>query len=259
MKRYFACLLGLLFMWIIAGDAFADHTDFDSLGLQATTTDTYILQAKDRNGVSRFYLDLNGNEYGYDSSGTVDTYRPSDRVVYITSGTQLSSWPGNSATGGQSYFQTEPGKTYIVDLYKIANSVNASGTSIFDHVNFIGVSAILSNSELYVGPAYNTTVGIVCTGATGYLDMGSGVTVVEVWTYPGTIAGLTAYGKNASYYAPAFRSGNTPQSMSGAVYNGANAYVAGGSRWVINKLGDFATFGLGGLSAVSVYPIQNKP
>lgn len=183
----------------------------------------------------------------YDGDGNLDTYVPADRVVYIDRATQLSTWGG--ATSGQSYYQCEPGKTYVVDPYMISVSgvTSGNGISAFTKAPFTGVSLILPNAKLYSGPAYDTTVLVATIGATGYLVNVSGNTIVQVWPYPGTVAGLTAYGKEAATYGNAYRAGCTPQTMHS--YYSVNGTVtherqgSGVSYYELNKQGESAVFG----------------
>jgi len=86
--------------------------------------------------------------YSRNSDGTVDYYKPANRVVYINKASQLTTWSGQAATAGQSYFQTEPGKIYVVDLEALYKSgvTDGNGVSAFSNVVFSGVSAILPDA-----------------------------------------------------------------------------------------------------------------
>lgn len=200
----------------------------------------------------------NSGEYrSTDLSGNVDFYVPDDRVVYITSYDQLSTLSG--AGSGQSYYQAAPGKIYLVDPYAIQESANAAlgydvgGTTPF--LAYAGISIFLVDASIYNGPAYDVTVGMVVTGATGYDHLKTGATIVTVWPFPGT-AGLTLYGASSQNYAVAYRSGNTPQTLlteytaSGTM---TNINVGSGvSHWEINLPGEMAVYGFED-SSVSVY------
>jgi hypothetical protein len=184
--------------------------------------------------------------YSRDASGNLDFYVPSDRVVYITQPSQLSTWSGQAATAGQSYYQTEPGKTYIVDPHAIASYGCApGGTTAMG--TFSGVSLILPNAAIYEGPAYDVTIMLSTTGATGYAVALTGNTAVFVWPFAGS-TGLTAYGKTPATYATSYRSACTPQTLH-TVYTtngttGTNRVASGVSYWEIDKLNENATFGL---------------
>lgn len=189
-------------------------------------------------GQTRFFITADGNLYQYDSSGTVETFNPSDRTIYINSYTQLSSWSGQQATAGQSYFQTEPGKIYWVDPYAINASIVAkagNGAS-----TFAGVSAILPDASTYSGPAYDVTVGVLTSGTTGYANQITGVTIVYVYPYPGS--GTTWYGAQGK---------RAPQTLLTEYSTTTLELNAGASYWELNRLGENATFGLydGGVSA----------
>jgi len=183
-----------------------------------------------------------------DSSGNVDAYVPADRVVYITTPSQLSTWTGQAATAGQSYFQCSPSTTYVIDPHAIATYGCApGGTTAMG--TFSGVSAILPDASTYSGPAYDVTVILATTGATGYAVALTGCTGVEVWPYPGT--GATSYNADAT---------TTPQTLA-TIYttNGTTSthdVTSGVSYWEIDRLNENATFGLED-SSVSAF-VKNR-
>lgn len=202
----------------------------------------------DTSGQTRFFVDGSGNITAYNSSGGVESYSPSSRTVYIDSTDDLSTLSGQASTAGQSYFQTEPGKTYIVDPHAIATTGCApGGTSAMGTGTFSAVSAFLPDASTYEGPAYDVRIVFATIGATGYAVALTGSTGVQVWPFPGT-TGLTAYGLPADQYDTAYRSANTPQTLA-TVYSangtlGTHRVASGVSYWEIDKLNESATFGL---------------
>lgn len=198
-----------------------------------------------------------GTFMGTDSSGTVDTYVPGDRVVLIDSYDDLSTWSG--AGSGQSYFQCSPGRTYLVDPYAIVATANGlggapGGVTIIQ--GFSGVSAILPDAATWSGPAYDVTIAVAVTGNTGFDHMKTGGTNVQVWPYPGS--GATTYYANAT---------ESPQSMlvtfpgyvadsgTSRYYYTTYRLTSGGSNWELNMPMEAITFRLDD-SSVSAYPVN---
>ena len=256
MKRFLICVALCLFVFGFVGTGYAAEraTKFNALQIDRTKSDDYrgvdTFRVNDQAGTSIWRLDKTGNLSIIDSSGVTDTYIPRDRVVYITSYSQLSTWSG--AAAGQSYFQCEPGKTYIVDPHAIVVSNNvagggAPGGTSAAMLAFSGVSAILPDSSVYDGPAYDVTTLLATTGASGYAVAMTGSTGIQVWPFQGN-AGLTAYGKSPAFYATSYRSSNTPYTMATlyTTLGSVSTYrvAPGVSYWEVDRLGEQATFGL---------------
>lgn len=200
--------------------------------------------------------------YSRDGSGNMETYLPPDRVYVIDNQSELSTLSG--AAAGQSYYQLDPGKTYVIDPYAILESMNTAlgydegGTSAWP--DFAGISVYLPDASTYSGPAYDTQVIMAVTGNTGWPHLNSGGTVIQVWPFPGT-AGISAYGIGAENYAVSYRSGCTPQTLQTEyTTNGTTsttAMASGVSYWEINKPGENAVFALED-SSVSAYVKRKK-
>lgn len=160
-------------------------------------------------------------------------------AVIIDNKAKLSTWSG-TATAGQSYFQTEPGKRYIVDLY----AIKASGMT----GSFSGVTAVLPNAALY--PESVVKIEMAITGATGYPQwaaQAAGVTALVVVPYPGT--GTTYYGMSAP-----------PQTMRSYRLIAGEApgnlgMASGATFWSLDFPGESAAFALA-KSSVSAYPLS---
>ena len=201
---------------------------------------------------------------------TVETYIPANRVVRINKASQLSSWSKQAGTAGMSIYQMSPGITYLVDLQAIYLSgvTDGHGVSAFNVAAWSGVSFFLPDAATYSGPAYDVTIGIISgssvyNGASTYAGTVaiSGATTVQVWPYPG-MAGLTAYHLTPVSYASAYRSGCTPQALlTEYTTNGATStygVASGASYWELNRVGEFATFGLENQSGVSAFVRSKK-
>lgn len=195
----------------------------------------------------------NGTIQQVNSSGTTDFYSPANKVVYITSATQLSTW-GNAAAG-QSYYQTEPGKTYLVDPWALAHSlVSAGGVSAFEHATFSGVTLVLPDASKFHGPAYDVTVGVVCDNDAGASALLTGATPVLVYPFGGSPgAGLTKYGYAATGPSQTMLQERTLNGVPNVVLQ----VTSGGSYWELNRLGEHAVFGLED-SAVSAFVRSKK-
>jgi hypothetical protein len=182
---------------------------------------------------TRLFVDGSGNMTIYDSSGTVDRYEPSDKVIYITSKTQLSTWTG--AASGSSYYQTEPGKIHIIDPTAINSTGMGAGT-------FSGVTLVLPDAGTYSGPAYDVEIQwLSLSGET------SGSTTIIVHPYPGS--GTTYYGRGL---------GNKPQTLH-TIYGlygeiRTNTIASGLSYWEVDRPGESVVFRLynGGTSATPI-------
>lgn len=256
MKRFLVLASLLLFVFgsVSIVQAADGSTKFNAIEINRTKADDYrgldTVQVKTSSGVSIFSMDSSGNIYIHDSDGTIDEYIPRDKVVYINSVSQLSTWAGQAATAGQSIYQLSPGVTHLFDLEAIAHSgaaAAAGGTTAFGAGSvFSGVSAIAPDASVYSGPAYDFSVGVICDDANDLTSALSGVTLLTVWPYPGS--GATSYNANAT---------TSPQSIH-VIYTtngttGTNTVTSGASCWELNKPSELITFGLedGG---VSVFP-----
>lgn len=192
----------------------------------------------DADGVTRYYVNGSGDLAMYDASSNRDTYIPSDKIVIIDTLAELSTWSG--AEAGSSYFQTDVGKTYFVDFEAIRTESKGTTTGVTTSP-WSGVSAILplANSTSNLG---TVTIGIICSGSTGYAPMMAGVTTVQVW--PATLAGATRFGEpsvgnqNMMYHS----SSSTPF----YVGSSTNTYDVG-----INYLNESITWRLFNNSSVS--------
>uniref|UniRef100_A0A6M3IG56 Uncharacterized protein n=1 Tax=viral metagenome TaxID=1070528 RepID=A0A6M3IG56_9ZZZZ len=142
----------------------------------------------DNAGTRRLFIEDDGDMYFMDASGVTDNYLPSDKIVIIDTLAELSTWTGISTDGSGSYFQTEAGKTYIVDMFAITNDGAAQqGTTAFGASNFSAVSAML---PLATAADHMKTVTVMWA-TTSDVASGSGTTEVQVW--PAPYAGATAY------------------------------------------------------------------
>lgn len=205
----------------------------------------------DSSGVTRYYRDGSGNITIYDSSGTVDAYYPSDRVEYITSTSQLSTWSGQATTSGQSYFPTSPGKVYMVDPHAIAMTGNdqavSGGTAM--GTAFSAVTAVLPNASTYSGAAYDVEICMMATRGDSHAALTGGATTIVIHPHPG-------HSTVTQYQGPA-----TPNVQSllrvikiNGVVQGGRTVGAGVSNYEINMPGEMKRFRLynGGVSATPV-------
>jgi len=140
-------------------------------------------------GTRRFRLDYNGNMSFYDTGGVTHYSILSDSIIIIDTLAELSTY--NGAGAGSSYFQMESGKTYLVDFEAIRTDDKTALTGVTSS-SWSAVSAMLPLAD--TSSHYNTvTVGIICSGGTGYAPAMAGVTTVQVW--PALLAGGTRFGE----------------------------------------------------------------
>lgn len=161
------------------------------------------------------------------------------QATVISSASQLSSWTGQAASNGVSFFPLEAGKAYEVDLAALAHSQPGYVCS--------GVSLVMWDATEVNDQRPAVITIIPPTGSTLASDLFSGTTLVYIVPHPG-ISGATAYGAEAS----------KPQTMQGD-YQDANgvltagAVASGASVAVLNKIGETVTVQTLNNSGVSAF------
>jgi hypothetical protein len=256
--------------WIepVTGDPFAFRTGKMKIGGRGGTSgvtnafqigvngDTYWFDAS---GVTRISIDENGNVVTFDSGGVTTQVLPSDSVVLIDNVNDLSTW-GARAPAGASYFQTEPGKTYIVDFVAIIGTGDFP-TSGVSRVPWSGVSAILPDASQGDGSTVKFIIGATSSGnvaGTAYAPMlTGGTTTLQIWSYPGR--GVTDYSLSVdgTYDGSPQNAARITMNMSqgglGAVVELPAISTTGVSVYELDQLGESLTVRLDS-GAVSAYP-----
>ena len=172
------------------------------------------------------------------SNSAVSNFTSTPDIVIIDTLAELNTWSG--AAAGASYFQMEAGKTYLVDFEAIRTESKGTTTGV-TMIPWSAVSAMapIANSTTN---EMTFTVGIICSGTSGYAPAMAGVTTVQVW--PAPLAGATRFGEpsvgnqNMVYHS----SSSTPF----YVGSSTNTYDVG-----INYLNESITWRLFNNSAVS--------
>jgi len=243
------CLVGLL----VLPDVYAgDFTRHSSLDIKRTRNDDQSdrdsLRITSQSGASVYFrVKKDGSFYLYDSDGATVYARPANNVVYIDSYADLSTWDSPLAAigteAGQSYFQTEAGKTYVVDPHAIYLSGNFD-VAVFSAVSAIMPLAAATNNHL------DATIMIASTGATGYILAEAGVTAVQIW--PSPLAGATRFGEPSV----------GQQNMIYHADSSATAYAVGSSTntydQYLDVLGESVTYRMYNNSAVSAQIVDQN-
>lgn len=246
MKKFITLILSLFLVGLVAMPVIAgDYSRFNATEIKRTRGDKQegrdTFRAKDDAGVVRFKVQPDGSIILLNSSGVTTTNFPSTPVILIDSVDDLSTWPG--AAAGSSYFQTEAGRTYIVDPIAIVSTGTAPGSGV-STVAFSGVSAIL---PLVTTGNDHGTVTIVYGRASSGTSTSPIPFEVQVW--PAPLAGATRWGYQTI--------GN--QNIAGQTTSGTSTVAISattGSR-NINEIGKKATFMLFYNSAVSAQLLNN--
>jgi hypothetical protein len=171
-------------------------------------------------------------------------------ATVINSRLQLSTWSGQAAVSGQSYYQLEAGKRYIVDW----PALYASGYGpITTGVTLMLPDATAANDEATVSVEL-----VALTEYTNWAAQASGTSVVYVVPYSQALASASATtGYNwydnrtqtLQVYTLAWGSGTTP-------ILSAKALTKGGRFTILDSPGENATFGLKYNSMTSAYVIN---
>lgn len=171
-------------------------------------------------------------------------------ATVINSYSQLSSWTGQAATNGVSWYQLEAGKVYEIDLAALAHSQVGY---VCSGVTLLAWDASSTNDQR---PA---TITVLPPSGSRLASEISGATPIYVMPFPGT-SGLTSYGKSAENYAEVYRSACTPQTLQGdkeAVANDGmlmtGDVISGNSVMVLNKIGESLAMQTRYNSAVSAF------
>jgi len=174
------------------------------------------------------------------TGSSVSNFVSTPPIVNIDDLSDLSTWSG--AASGSSYFQTEAGKTYIVDPQAIFDSVKTAGTGVTEVQGWSGVTAHL---PLATATNSNQTVTIMWA-TTGSLAGGSGSTTVQVW--PAPLAGATMFRGSGAIGS---------QNSSGQATSGSSVVAVGvvGS-YNIDAYGETGTWMLFYNSAVSAQMVD---
>lgn len=117
-------------------------------------------------------------------------------IVYIDSWEDLSTW--ENAGSGQSYFQMEAGKTYVVDTHAIYTSngmPDACGSCTTGFSAGIVFSGVSAHAPLATAGTTEKSFKIeyATTGSTGYVLTG----VTPVYVYGAPSSGVTDFGYTA--------------------------------------------------------------
>ena len=165
-----------------------------------------------------------------------------DDVVYIDNVSDLSTWSG--AAAGSSYFQTEAGKTYIVDV----QSIVTSGTAPTSGVSTQAFSAVSAMLPLATTTSTKKFVQIVLA------QVGSGTSAApipftcEIW--PAVPTGTTMFRGSGAL--------KTSQNMLGAAA-GVTPYTVGVTGYHnLNDIGESMKYGLVYNAAVSAYVLNGQ-
>lgn len=217
------------------------------------TAGNRILEASASGVIVDKSLSVNGTNLLVTAATKVTEFSRPATVINSTS--QLSTWTGQAAINGVSWYQLEPGKVYEVDIAALAHSQTGYICS--------GVTLLMWDATALNDQRPSTITIIPPTGSTPASDV-SGTTIVYVMPNPG-MTGLTAYGIPAQNYAVAYRSACTPQSLQGdkeAVANDgvltAGAVVSGTSIMVLNKIGESLTMQTRNNTGISAFVVAHS-
>lgn len=237
-----------LVLFLYGGIAIAgDYTRHNALEIRRTVgdnqegRDSFRINDGTSSGNSMFRIDENGNVFILSSEGNITWALYREPIVLIDSYTDLSTW--DNAGSGQSYFQMEAGKTYLVDPQAIYESgADPAGATGFASTVFSAVSAML---PLATATNNRLTTTVMWT-TSGSLAGGSGSTEVQVWEAPSS--GSTVFRGQ----------GSTSQNMTAMVTSGSSVVTVSSTvgSFGIDAYGETGTWMLFYNSAVSAQMID---
>lgn len=225
------------------------------------SSEDHAYQVKDINDVVRWKVLPDGSMAGYNTSGTTVWHVTSSGgmitskvdAVVLNDPDQFSTWSGQAATSGQSYYQLEAGKRYIVDVWGIATNgyAQAATTAYGTDAAFSGVSLILPDASTY--SESTVIIELATTGATGWPawnGSAAGTTTVFVYPYSG---GSTSYNANTTIAQTLANVVQLTSAAGQSVWMIPRNMAAGASLWMLDKPGESVEYALYN-SQVSAYP-----
>jgi hypothetical protein len=244
MKKKHYLIAALAFIGLIALGAQSASTLYE-IYIKYHKTSPFLINTKDKTGATPFWVSNDGDVHIGKLNATGVTKFTRDATV-INSATQLSTWSGQAAIAGQSYYATEAGKRYIVDLYAIKTS---SAMGAFGGVTLMLPDASVANNEATVD------IELAVTGITGYaqwMNKGTAAGVTRVFVFPYS-AGTTAYSNGPAAYAAQTLQTHHRWIQGVTLVQGNFQMGSGVSFWALDKPGESATFALKNASQVSAY------